>query len=825
MNKPVAGSEYREMGAWGQELKVSAQKDPNMTVDVNAGIFYTEGMKLVEYEGGVSPVIKKPSQYNEWVVVCLNKQGTLYVLEGAPAQKPELPVLEKNYLPLAAIYLTANTTKITSDMIFDVRPRFVAGGYAVDHANVENTKQENCHPIDAITNLRETLDSKATLLDLDKLDEKIDNVHGTNAATFVLNQAQTGVPFANVGIAVKRGEENTVGIRFNEHKGAWEFTNDGSVWNEFITTVSLDGSLREATASSKGVSQLSCEPVDAFKPIAVGDNDPRILAVANKADKVDVYTKDEVDAKISEKIDDKFTYSRQSIDEMLKGKMDVGTIYTEAEIDAKLMGKANVGDSYDKAEVDVALDKKANKADVYSKVDADTEFAKKVDVYNKAEADTLFANKANVADVYDRSQVDLMLADKADVNNVYDRAQVDGALLLKADKTDVYTQGEVDAALALKANTESVYSKTDVDNLLLLKADKSDVYGKADADSTFATKTEVYNKTEADALLADKANAVDVYSKVDANVKFDEKANVLDVYNKTQADALLDTKADKASVFTKVEIADELLPYAKTDDVITRLGDYAKAKVTYTKAEVDNKLTEKANVADVKAALEIKADAAQYDTTAVVNAKLENYVRKSDFNVLNTEAARLADVYTKADIDAKLKDKGNKAELVDLISTKVDDADLLEYVKKDELDTKLNKYATVSVVNAKADAIDVYTKDEADAKYETTKHLASTLALYAKKSEIVTAVDLSDELLKYATKVSVSAKADKTEVAKVQKDVDDLADIVGQKAELSQLNMYMKKSDSVDNVVLESADGSKFRLTVDNDGNLSAVKL
>jgi hypothetical protein len=217
---------------------------------------------------------------------------------------PELPALEKNYLPLAAIYLTANTAKITSDMIFDIRPRFVSGSYTVDHASVENTQQENCHPISAITNLRETLEGKASMLDLDKLDEKIDNVHGTNAATFTLNQAQTGVPFANVGITVKRGEEPNVGIRYNEHKGAWEFTNDGSVWNEFISSVSLDGSRKDATATTEGVVRLSVEPKDPFKAIAVGDNDPRLAAIANKAEKDDVYTRDEVDAKIADKIED-----------------------------------------------------------------------------------------------------------------------------------------------------------------------------------------------------------------------------------------------------------------------------------------------------------------------------------------------------------------------------------------------------------------------------------------------------------------------------------------------------------------------------------------
>lgn len=868
MNKPVSGSVYRNMGAWGEELRVFAQKDPNMTVSVNEGIFYTDGMNLIEYEGGNSPVIKKPSKGNEWVVICLNKQGTLYVAEGKPANKPELPQLEKHYLPLAAIYLTSTTAKITSDMIFDIRPRFVSGGYHVDHADIEGVDVANSHPISAITNLRETLDAKVEFSDLEKLDNKIDNLKGTNTATFVLNQAQTGTPYSNVGITVNRGEENNVGIRFNENKGTWEFTNDGSVWNEFVTAISIDGNLKDATATAKGVVKLSVEPQDAFAPIAVGDNDPRIAAIEFKADKDDVYTKEEVDEKIADKITENFTYSRQSIDEMLNGKMDVDTIYTEAEIDAKLMGKADVGDCYEKAESDLALAEKADKDTVYTKEEVDEAVAVKADadvvesalavkadadsVYTKEEVDvfvnTLGEDKANKSDVYDRAQVDLLLEDKADKANVYDRAQIDGMNLLKADKTDVYTQSEVDEALALKANAETTYSKVDVDNALILKADKDDVYNKADADVIFASQANTYAKADVDSLLEGKADKIDVYSKDEAELKLAEKANTEDVFTKSEVDDLLADKANVADVFSKVEMATELLPYAKNDDVITRLGNYAKIADVFTKAEVNLKLNDKANTDDVNIALAEKADKAQYYSAAVVDSKLANYATVEDVNVLRTQSVKLADVYTKEDIDAKLKDKGNKAELVNLLSTKADDTDLLAYYDRSEIDEMLKAYAKSAVVGSKADKNEVYTKADADSLFVTSEVLKE----YAKKADVLTPSDLTASLADYALVSDLETKASKASVEAVKADVEalkaekdthalkaDLADVVrtadianfvtadavADVVKTSDLDEFVKKSDAVSSVVLTSEDGSKFSLSVDNDGNLTAVKM
>ena len=50
----------------------------------------------------------------------------------------------------------------------------------------------------------------------------------------------TGIPVLNAGIEVRRGDEPTVGIRWNEDLDRWELTSDGSYWGRILTKVKED---------------------------------------------------------------------------------------------------------------------------------------------------------------------------------------------------------------------------------------------------------------------------------------------------------------------------------------------------------------------------------------------------------------------------------------------------------------------------------------------------------------------------------------------------------------------------------------------------------
>ena len=126
-----------------------------------------------------------------------------------------------------------------------------------------------------------------------------------------------------------------------------------------------------------------------------------------KANAADVYTKDEVDGKvttINEAID---TKAAQADLEALQGTVD--GMYTNAQIDEKVAGevatinaeiakKANAADVYTKDEVDgkvatinAAIDTKANAADVYTKSEVYTKEEVDAMVITDAEIDALFA--------------------------------------------------------------------------------------------------------------------------------------------------------------------------------------------------------------------------------------------------------------------------------------------------------------------------------------------------------------------------------------------------------------------------------------------------
>lgn len=57
-----------------------------------------------------------------------------------------------------------------------------------------------------------------------------------------LNSNQTGSPTENAGIEVNRGSSSNVQIRWNESTDTWQFSNDGSTYNN-ISSVSTGKSI------------------------------------------------------------------------------------------------------------------------------------------------------------------------------------------------------------------------------------------------------------------------------------------------------------------------------------------------------------------------------------------------------------------------------------------------------------------------------------------------------------------------------------------------------------------------------------------------------
>ena len=337
MNKPPKADNYKRTNAYFEMLKPLAQNSPNMSIYVNEACTWING-KLVEYIGGNSPTIIAPGAgLSKWTLVSLTSLGTLVTTDSTPVANPNvLPDPPANVLPIFLIFIKATDTKITNDMIFDVRP-FLDTQYLKTHNLIATRNEPDSHPISSITQLTEELAKRPDFTQIDTVLADKANVAGTTSTDFTFNSDETGSPTSNINLWVNRGSQSRVGIMWNEVEEKWKYTNDGTTW----TALGFDGLIPTATASVIGTTKLSVAPASPSDPIAVGDNDPRLGAIALKADASTTYTKTEVDTSLALKSDATTTYTKTETDTKIDLKANISTTYTKTEVDTSLALKVD----------------------------------------------------------------------------------------------------------------------------------------------------------------------------------------------------------------------------------------------------------------------------------------------------------------------------------------------------------------------------------------------------------------------------------------------------------------------------------------------------
>lgn len=267
---PPKGDKEKRVNANFTPLMVEAQVAPSMTVKIQPGSFWTAMGTHVEYIGGNTPVLTAPGADAKWIVIALNVDGVIVVLDGTSGANPELPTIPEDALPLAGIFLGDASVQITSDMVFDIRPM-----WSVRTAYVPNLTGELA--------TRPTFDQQTAALAV-----KADMV-GTDSASFVLNQSQTGTSSTDVEIVVERGSEPNVSIRWDETAVQWQFSNDGSAWGPlgldlalFYTKANLDGGALDTMYYTETESDAMFAPiVHTHVATDVTDFDAAVLAELN----------------------------------------------------------------------------------------------------------------------------------------------------------------------------------------------------------------------------------------------------------------------------------------------------------------------------------------------------------------------------------------------------------------------------------------------------------------------------------------------------------------------------------------------------------------
>ena len=322
----------------------------------------------------------------------------------------------------------------------------------------------------------------------------------------------------------------------------------------------------------------------------------------------------------------------------------------------------------------------------------------------------------------------------------------DASVFLTANDVSNFVTNDV-----MNSSLQNYYTKDEIDSSLYNKADKTELenYATLDDISTFLVPNDVsiYATIEAvnkglelkqDTLIP--GNNITIQDNVISALG--DVFNASNYYTKAEVDASLNLKADKTELenyATKNDVSafitkDALDGYATEEFVNSSLGNY------YTKSEVNTSLGLK-----------------QDTLIAGNNITIENNVISATGGSIDS-----SNYYTKAEVDASLNLKADKTELeeyakvVELtqaeynaLATKETDTlyiitdaipfDPSNYYTKDEVDYKLDDYATKNDINAFITQNDV-------SIYAIASDVDASLALKADKTE----------LNNYATKNDIS---------------------------------------------------------------------
>ena len=484
----------------------------------------------------------------------------------------------------------------------------------------------------------------------------------------------------------------------------------------------LGKKLDSTTASSTYATQSSVSTISGKIPEAAStdnllvDTNAMNTALAGKANSAEVYTKGEVDAKVSSVYKYKGSVANEAA--LPKDSNTTGDVYN---VEDTGMNYAWNGTAWDKLGGDVDL------TSYLTKETAESTYAKKSEIANKADKATTLAGYG-IEDAYTKSQVDTELAKKLDSTT----ASSTYATITTVDGIEeVIPEGASSDNQLVTSDTLSEYStKSVADTLYAAKSVESTVSslstkvdGKADKATTLEGYgiTDAYTSEEVDSKLSaklDSATASSTYATVTTVNGIEE---VIPEEASTE-NKLVDTNAMNTALADKADASDlGTMASKNADDYSTKaVADtlYAAKSVESTVSTLTTTVASKANTADVytqtaaDAKFALKTDVSTISGKIPEEASTEN--KLVDKNAMNTALAlkaNSADVYTKGDVDSKL-------------SAKLDSA------------TATSTYATITTVNAKADADDVYTKDEVDTALGKKLDTTTATSTYATQTSL-----------------------------------------------------------------------------------------
>ena len=513
----------------------------------------------------------------------------------------------------------------------------------------------------------------------------------------------------------------------------------------------------------------------------------KINSVDDKANKDEVYTKDQTNTKIDEKINaiDLSGFAKTDASNIQKDKYT-----TKLSEDASLTSPtgALVTDTL----VKQGLDDKADKN--LSNVDKNTIITKvgdgNLDTTNGGLVkDTVVKEKLDNL----KNDIDTKLNNKANASDLGSYLKLDGT---NADSDDKRI------ALASKLSENS--SLTDPKGILVTDTlVKQGLDGKLNKDLSNLDETKINEKlakgniTSTDITVTGGNNSTFKDVTLELSTALKDKINSVDDKLNKKGDNL--TNDEKIALLKNLGL-DNIPTVANLDNKLNKNGDNLEKEAFTTNLTKGANIDTPTNTVVTDKMVKDKLDSMNTD----LGSKLDNKANKDLSNLTNEDKGKARtnlDVYSKSETDNKLNEKADKSDLTKYVKL---DGSNIDKTAKDKLTEKLSEAANLDTptntlvtdtivktkldnlktdldnkLDKKANASDVYTKNELDAKLKNTVApkaegdiLSDTLEITNGKDRLIGKEDVKIELKdKSVTKEKLSDE--------LTKNIDNKANING----------------------------------------------
>lgn len=285
--------------------------------------------------------------------------------------------------------------------------------------------------------------------------------------------------------------------------------------------------------------------------------------------------------------------------------------------------------------------------------------------------DTIKEQIPDISGLATKTELSSSLNGKADKSSVYTKEEIDNKIA-GSDLTDYYTKQEIEDKGYLttetdptvpswaKQATKPTYTAGEVGALpdTTVIPDVSGLASKTELTESLATKADIssLNGLATKEELGTKANSTDVYTKVEVDKKVESAGNFdsTKYYDKTATDSLLATKANTNAIPSKVSQLTNDAGYL-TEIPVEYITDSELTAMNFaTKTELATGLLNKADTSSLNTKVDKIAGKSLISDSEI--ARLSTVTNYDDSDIQSEIAikANASDVYTKEQVDSKL---------------------------------------------------------------------------------------------------------------------------------------------------------------------------